>query len=119
MVACRDDGDGWSFYLLNDNDFSLDEAVLYEVSYEWGDWGNTESADVHVTELAPGGHAQVWRDGGSGVELRMEFYLRIRRSGRTAQMKFEFPKLYRKKDIPLVKNLDRLGWEEFGEARLH
>ena len=119
MAACRDDGRSWSFYLLNDNHFSLDEAILYEVNCEWGDWGNSESTDVHITDLAPGGHARIWRDGGSGVELRMEFCLRIRRGGRKAQMKFEFPKLYRKKDLPVVKALDRPGWEEFGEARVH
>ena len=118
MVACRDDGSSWTFYLVNDNDFSLDEAILYEVNYEWGDWGSSEPADVHLAGLASGGNAKIWRDSGSGVELRMELCLRIRHAGRMAQMKFEFPKLYRKKDLPVVNSLDRPGWQEFGEARL-
>jgi hypothetical protein len=119
IVACRDDVDSWSFHLLNDNDFSLTEVVLYKVSYEWGDCGNSESTDVHITGLVPGGHARIWRDDGSGVELRMELCLRIRRDGRTVHMRFEFPKLYRKKDLPLVNGLDRPGWEAFGKVWDH
>ena len=119
MVACREDGGRWSFHLLNDNGFSLDEVILYEVNYEWGDWGNSESTDVHVTGLEAGGKAQIWQDSGSGVELRMELCLRIRRGGRTALMRFDFPKLYRKENLSMVKDLNRPGWEEFGEARLH
>jgi hypothetical protein len=118
VAACRNDGGSWSFYLLNDNNFPLGEVVLYEVGYEWGEWGNRESTDVHIPELAPGEHAELWRDGGNGVELRMELCVRVRFGGRTAQMKFEFPKLYRKKGLPLVRGLERPGWEEPGEARV-
>ncbi|MGA9572784.1 MAG: hypothetical protein WBS20_02425 [Lysobacterales bacterium] len=116
MVACRDDAGDWSFYLLNDNDFSLIEVVLYQVSYEWGDCGSSESSDIHINHLLPGGHVRVWRDDGDGVELRMEFCFRIPHVGRTLDMRFEFPKLYRKKDLPLVNGLDRPGWEAFGKA---
>ena len=119
MAACRDSGGRWSFYLINDNDFSIEETVLFEVSYEWGDWGNSETAGVCIADLAPGGHARIWRDSGSGVELRMEFRLRLRHGSRTVEMKFEFPKLYRKRDLPLVKGLDRPGWEEVSEVRAH
>lgn len=37
MVACNealDDGEGWSFYLLNDSDVSLDSVVLRRMSEE-------------------------------------------------------------------------------------
>ena len=118
MVACRDKGDSWSFYLVNDNNFSLDEAILYEVNYEWGDWQTSESTDVHIVGLAPGGNAMMWRDDGSGAELRMELCLRVQHAGRVAQMKFEFPTLYRKKDLPVIDDLGRPGWQESGEARL-
>jgi hypothetical protein len=119
MVACRDDVDSWCFYLLNDSDFSLADVVLYEVSYEWGDCGNSESTDVHITGLVPGGHACIWRDDGSGVELRMELCLRIRHGGRGVYMRFEFPKLYRKKNLPLVNGLGRPGWEALGKVKVH
>lgn len=115
VAACReslDDGNAWSFYLLNDNEFSLDEVVLYEVGYEWGDWGNSESTDVCVRGLAPGGSALVWRDDGSGAELRMELSLRVQLRGHTVRMQFEFPKLYRKKNLPVVEGLDKPGWQE-------
>jgi hypothetical protein len=119
MAACRDDVDSWGFYLLNDNHFSLAEIVLDEVRYEWGDCGNGEPTDVHIAGLTPGAHARIWLDDGSGVELRMEFCLRIRCGDGTLHMRFEFPKLYRKNNLPLVNGLDRPGWEVFGELRDH
>jgi hypothetical protein len=114
MAACRealDDGKEWSFYLINDSDVPLDWTALDEVSYEWGDMGNSEAADVRVTALAPGAHALVWRDDGSGAELRMEFSMRVRAREREVRMRFEFPRLYRKHDLPRVEGLDRPGWQ--------
>jgi len=119
VAACRetlDDGKVWSFYLLNDNDFSLDEVVLCEVGYEWGDFGNSESTDVRVTSIAPGGHALIWRDDGSGAELRMDLTLRVQLRDRMTRMQFEFPKLYRKKNLPLVEGINKPGWQESAQA---
>ena len=119
VAACReslDDGKVWSFYLLNDNDFSLDEVVLYEVGYEWGDWGNSESANVRVTDLAPGGHVLIWRDDGSGAELRMDLSLQVQIGSHSTRMQFEFPKLYRMKNLQMVEGLDKPGWEESAQA---
>ena len=84
VAACRealDDGKEWSFYLINDSEVSLDLAVLYSIGYEWGDWGNVEAAEVNVTDLAPGENSLIWRDDGSGAELRMELSLRMRVRG--------------------------------------
>ena len=75
LVGCRaalDDGKEWNFYLINDSAAALDWAVLCAVGYEWGDTGNSHSADARVTGLAPGGSALIWRDDGSGAELRMD-----------------------------------------------
>jgi hypothetical protein len=112
VVACRealDDGKEWSFYLINDGADPLDSAVLDWVSYEWGDMGNSEDADVRVTGLAPGAHALIWRDDGSGAELRMDLSVRVQSRGREAKMLFEFPKLYRQRDLPLVDGLGKSG----------
>ena len=120
VAACReplDDGKAWSFYLLNDNDFSLDEVVLCEVGYEWGDWGNTEAADIHVTGLAPGTHALIWRDDGSGAELRMDLSLRVQVRGREVRLQFEFPKLYRKRNLQVVDGLGKPGWQVAAEGQ--
>jgi len=114
VAACReplDDNKEWSFYLINDSNGSLDLAVLYEVGYEWGDWGNNEAVDVQVTGLSPGDHALIWRDDGSGVEFRMDFSLRVRLRGREARLLFEFPKLYRKKNLEIVDGLGKPGWQ--------
>jgi hypothetical protein len=113
VAACRDTmhaGSGWSFYLINDGNAPLESAVLYEVSYEWGDSGNSEAADARVTDLAPGAHALIWQDDGSGAELRMELSLRVRARGREAALQFEFPKLYKLRNLQSVDGLGKPGW---------
>ena len=120
IAACRealDDGNEWSFYLINDNAEPLELAVLERVSYEWGDVGNSERADVRVSDLAPGANALLWRDDGSGAELRMDFSVAARVRGRDARMLFEFPRLYRKRDLPVVEGLGRAGYEVTVEVR--
>ena len=119
VAACReqlDDGKEWSFYLINDSDRPLDSVVLNELHYEWGDWGNSEPADVHVAGLAAGAHALIWRDDGSGAELRMNLLLLVRMGDREVRLAFEFPKLYRKTDLPLVDGLGKSGWQEAVEG---
>ena len=120
MAACRedlDDGKEWSFYLLNDGQSALDSAVLHEIGYEWGDMGSSETPDVRIGDLAPGAHALVWRDDGSGAELRMELSLRARVRGREVRLRFEFPKLYNQRNPRLVSGLGKLGWQVGAEAQ--
>jgi len=120
VAACRealDDGKEWSFYLINDGDAPLDWALLYSVGYEWGDLGNSEAADVRISGLAPGAHALIWRDDGSGAEVRMDLSLRARVRSREVRLQFEFPKLYRKRDLPLVDGLGKPGWQVAAEGR--
>lgn len=120
VAACREalnDGKAWSFYLINDSDIPLDSAKLYAVGYEWGNWGNSEDADVSITDLAPGAHALIWRDDGSGAELRMDLSLRVRAGSREIQLQFEFPRLYRMRNLPVVEGLGKPGWEVAGEDR--
>jgi hypothetical protein len=114
VVACREalnDGKEWSYYLINDSRASIDLAVLDEISYEWGDFGNTEMADVHVANIAPGAYVLIWRDDGGGAELRMEFSLLLKMRDREARLRFEFPKLYRLTNLPLVESLGKPGWQ--------
>jgi hypothetical protein len=113
IAACRDEpeGESWTFYLINDDDVPFDLVTLDEVSYEWGDTGNSEAAHVRLTNLAPGAHARIWTDDGDGVEFRMDLTLRITPAGGTAQrLVVEFPKLYRKRDLPVVPGLGKAGW---------
>ena len=115
VAACRealDDGKEWSFYLINDGVAALDSAVLCAVGYEWGDMGNSHRADVRVTGLAPGASALIWRDDGSGAELRIDLSLLVRSGGREVGLRFEFPKLYRKNNLPVVDGLGKPGWQE-------
>jgi len=113
MAACRealDDGKAWSFYLLNDSEIALDSVVLHAVGYEWGDFGNSEAADGRIADLAPGANALVWRDDGNGAELRMDLSLRVTARGQEARLRYEFPRLYRLKNLPLVEGLGKAGW---------
>ena len=119
VAACREalhDGKEWSFYLINAGNAPLDSAVLDQVSYEWGDSGSGEATDVRVTALAPGAYALIWRDDGSGAELRIDLSLFVRVGDREVRLLFEFPKLYRKKDLPLIDCLGKPGWQEAAEG---
>lgn len=40
VAACREDlndGNVWSFYLMNDSAATLNSATLEQIDYEWGD----------------------------------------------------------------------------------
>lgn len=119
IAACKedlDDGKRWSFYLINDSDAALDSAVLKKIDYEWGDWGNSETTNVCITHLEPQAHVLIWRDDGSGAELRMDLTLLVLMSDCEALLQFKFPKLYRKTNLPLVDGLGKHGWQEVAEG---
>jgi hypothetical protein len=112
LAVCREpgaDGSACSFYLINDSPHPVD-AVLYQVGYEWGDMGNYRDVDVHVAGLAPGASARVWRDDDSAEELRADLRVAFRTPSGEVRVMFEFPKLYRKTDLPVVPGLARPGW---------
>jgi hypothetical protein len=84
--------------------------------YEWGDLGNSNTPDSRVLGIAPGTHALIWRDDSSAAELRMDLSLSVQMRDRTARLLFEFPKLYLKKNLPLVDKLGKPGWQETAEG---
>ncbi len=117
LAACREpmeDGQAWSFFLINDSDFPFDSAALDTVASEWGDMGHSEPGNVHVTALAPGAHALIWRDDG---EFRLELSIRVRMRGQERRLTFEFPKLYRRRDLPPIEGLGKPGFEVRGSVR--
>lgn len=121
LVACREklcDGKEWSFYLINDSNTSFDLAVLHTILYEWGDWGNSEAADVRVADVAPGAHALIWRSDCGGAELRMELMLYVRVGDYEMRLRFEFPKLYLIKQLQIVDALGKSGWQVAAEGCL-
>ena len=116
VAACREPpagGGQWCFYLINDADAPFESAELYQVSTEWGDFGHSQAVDVRVGGLAPGAHALIWRDDG---EFRIELALRVRAGGREVRLAFEFPRLYRQTDLPLVRGLGRRGMDVAAEG---
>jgi hypothetical protein len=42
----------------------------------------------------------------------MDLPLLVRSGGREVRLQFEFPKLYRKNDLPVVDGLGKPGWQE-------
>lgn len=119
MAACRellDDDKEWSFYLINDSNDHIDSVVLNQIWYEWGDLANSESVASCVTDIGPGAHALIWRDDGSGVEFRMILSVLACVGDREVNLSFEFPKLYRQRNLKLVNHLDKPGWEEVAEG---
>jgi len=119
IAACREalqDDKEWSFYLINDSDATLDLAVLDAIDYEWGNMGNSEAPDVRVTGVTPGASVLLWRDDGDGAELRMALSLRVRMRDRAVPLQFEFPMLYKKRDLPVVDGLGKPGWQVAAEG---
>lgn len=116
VAACReaqDDGREWSFYLINDGDAPIDEAVLQQVGHEWGNYGTSKDVDVHINDLAPGAHSLLWRD--DDEEMRIWLTLRVSIRKHEAHLQFEFPLLYKKKNKLLpVDGLGKPGWPAVG-----
>lgn len=111
VAACRLPGSSaWDFFLVNDSETPLD-ATLHRVGYEWGNLGHSEPADVRIRQLPKGAHELIWHDDGDGVELRMELAVRVHAEGRDVELVFEFPILYKKTELPIVRGLNRPGWE--------
>ena len=115
IAACCERLDGsvdWSFYLINDGAHEL-AATLCEVSTEWGDRSVASHPRQEIAALAPGANVRIWRDDG---EFRTELVLQARSAGRSATLRFEFPKLYRQRDLPRIAELDAAGWQVRAEA---
>jgi hypothetical protein len=68
---------------------------------------------VHVSNLAPGAHALIWRDDG---EFRTELSLLVRAHDREVRLSFEFPKLYLQKNLTLVDAVGKRGWQVAAEG---
>ncbi|MFI4979465.1 MAG: hypothetical protein ACHQIO_03885 [Nevskiales bacterium] len=99
--------------MFNDGTATLELAVLQSVEGEWGDRSYPQATGVSVGNLAPGAHVQIWRDDG---EFRTELKLRVSSGGREAQLRFEFPKLYRQGRLQPIAGLEQPGWEVRAEA---
>jgi hypothetical protein len=112
VAACPVEGSGrWDFVLINDGDAPLGAATLEKVSYEWGGYGHSDAVDVRVGPLAAGAFERIWQDDGGGIEGRMDLLVRVRRGDRDVSLLFEFPILYKKRELPVVRGIGRPGWD--------
>lgn len=115
IAACREDlsdGESWSYYFLHDVALALGPAVFYEVEYEWGDQSRFHSADVDLTGLLPSVQHRIWRDDG---ELRVTLRVRVEVDGRERRLEFEFPKLYRQRNLQAIEALGKEGYQVIQE----
>ena len=96
---------------MRDGNILLESVVLYAVGHEWGDWGNSKAVEVRISSLAPGAHALIWRDDDSAAELRTDLSRRVRPDGRDVNLNFEFPKLYRLRNLKTVAGLGKPGYQ--------
>ena len=115
VAACPAGRGTWEFFLLNDSDAPLDGAVLKRVAFEWGNMSDAEEVDVRIAALAPGAYALIWRDTDNCAEGRVELLLQVSAGQQERNLTFEFPKLYKLRELPLVPGLGKAGWQESAE----
>jgi hypothetical protein len=60
----------------------------------------------------------MWRADGDGAEFRQNQLLEFATEADEGSVLFEFPRLYRKREFPLVSGLDKPGWEAKAKWRL-
>ncbi|MEM1414099.1 MAG: hypothetical protein AAGH15_04330 [Myxococcota bacterium] len=101
----------WRFLLTHDGETPLDDVTLVQVAHEA--LGGATRFDHHVPlgPLAPGDHVEVFVGDEDGAELRTDLTLHVRRGATTVPLRYEFPKLYRKRTFPWVEGLGRRGME--------
>jgi hypothetical protein len=99
----------WSFHLVNDSPAPIESVVLAEVSYEWGDSGNTKRVDRRFGSIQPGTCTEIWRDDSDAAELRMTLTLLFRDGDGERKLVVELPMLYRVRKLIPVPRLGRRG----------
>ncbi len=96
IVACAETGcrsGEWSFYLINDDDRCIDQAVLMRCGHDRCEQDDMHLPNLRLSKIPPGGHALLWRDEDHGDCLWLE--LRIRIGRRMQDLLFEFQRLGR------------------------
>ena len=104
-----DGGRAWCFVLLHDGAAPVDDVTLVEVGYEGLGGHSTFAHHVALGPLPPGERLRVFVGDDEGAELRTDVTLRVRRGATAVRLRFEFPKLYRRRSFPLVPGLGREG----------
>ena len=106
------DGDRcWAFHVVNDEHDTIEAIVVEAVSYEWGDFGNSEDLNVTFGPLEPGASIEVYRE--TNTELRTGLTLRVRIVGRERRVFAEVGRLYWPPasliDIPILGRSGKLA----------
>lgn len=86
------DGKCFAFYVINDTKVRIDRVVVEAVSYEWGDFGNSETLDLDCGPVAPGAALEVYRE--TDTEVRTAITLRVRDASGERRVLAEVGRLY-------------------------
>lgn len=110
-IDSADDDRCWAFHVVNDEADTIEAIVVEAVSYEWGDFGNSEKLDLTFGTLAPGASVEVYRE--TNTELRTGLTLRVRVAGRERRVFAEVGRLYWPPsgmvDIPILARPGKLA----------
>ena len=106
-----DDDRCWAFHLVNVGPEPIEAIVVEAVSYEWGDYENSEDLCATFGPLAPGASVEVYRE--TNTEVRTGLTLRVQVSGRERRVFAEVGKLYwppgTMVDIPILGRRGKLA----------
>src|SRR5690349_19705708 len=101
----------WAFHVVNDEAEAIDAIVVEEVSYEWGDSGNSEALELRFGRLESGASVEVYRE--TDTEVRTALTLRVRVGGRERRVYAEVGRLYATPrglvDIPILGRPGKLA----------
>ena len=101
----------WAFHVANDDGHTIERIVVEAVSYEWGDFGNSEALDRTFGPLAPGASVEVYRE--TNTEMRTGLTLRVQVAGRDRHVFAEVGRLYWPPsgmvDIPIIGRRGKLA----------
>jgi len=76
-IEPRDGDRCWAFHVFNDEREPYDSIVVTQVSYEWGDFGNSAKIDRRLGPLAPGQSVEVHRETDTEVRTGIVVFVRV------------------------------------------
>ena len=99
----------WAVHFINDSADLVESVLVEQVSYEWGDWENSEVRGLVHGPIPSGGSVLLCNE--TDTELRTCLRLRVRTSVGERLICAEFGRLYRPRSCTLttVPILDRPG----------
>lgn len=111
IAACIGETKDWDFFIINDNDYSLDRVLLRTVEHEWGDTSRISRPDAEIRDLASGEHALLWEEDDFEFRISLQLLMKAGAIEQSAEVRFGY--LYRRvSEMVLLDELGRRGCVE-------